>query len=83
MNRIDYGSLQTLELTYPKMSASDAQTISENPINRLLSKAEQDVVKRRALEIDTLTLIFRLLFKDLNYLEHLVNAIKKLSRPGK
>lgn len=83
MKRMDYDSTQILELTCPKMSASDARTISQTPIGRHLSKEEQYMIRNRSLEIDTLIPTFRSLFKDLNYLEDLVNAIKQLHRPGR
>lgn len=39
------------------------------------------MVRGRVLQIDTLIPTFRSLFKDLNYLEGMVNAIKQLYRP--
>ena len=81
MRRMDYNSAQILELTCPKMSASDARMISQRPIGRLLSNEEQERIRCRALEIDTVILTFRSLFKDLNYLKDLVKAIKQLQRP--
>ena len=71
---MSHDSMQILELTCPKASARDAES---------LSKLQQDLVRRRALEVDTLIPSFRSLFNDINYLELLVNTIKKLHRPQK
>ncbi len=83
MKRMDYDSVRVLELTCPKASASDAQMMNERFLGRLLSKEQQDNVKGRALKVDTLIPSFYSFFRDLNYLEFLVNAIKKLHRPGR
>lgn len=81
MKNLDHASLRILELICPKMSVGDAQKLNVNPIGRHLSKEQQNIVRARVLQIDTLIPTFRSLFSDLNYLEDLVNAIKQLHRP--
>ncbi len=80
---MNYNSAQILKLTCSKMSASDARTIGQTFIDRLLSNEKQEMIRSRVLEIDTLISTFRSLFKNLNYLEDLVNAIKQLHRSGR
>lgn len=75
---MDYNSGGVLELTCLKASASDAKRMNKRFFSRLLSKEQQDNVKGRALKVDTLIPSFCSFFRDLNYLESLVNAIKKL-----
>ena len=84
MSKVDYESVQALELACPKISDGDARMINRHaPIGRLLDEQQQDVIKGRLFKIDTLIPTFRSLFEDLNYLELLVNALQKLRRPSK
>lgn len=83
MRKMDRSSVQVLELLCPKISDSDARTVNQSLIGISLNEQQQALVKRRAFEIDTLIPSFRSSFEDLNYLELLVNALKKLHRPKK
>lgn len=58
-----------LKLTCLKASVSDAENISE---------LQQNLIKRHTLEVNTLISSFCSLFNDINYLELLINTIKKL-----
>ena len=78
---MDYPSVQVLELTCPKMSDSNARMINQRSFGTFLNGRQQDSVKERVFEIDTFIPSFRSLFEDLNYLELLVKALKKLHRP--
>ena len=80
---MDYPSVQVLELACPKMSENDARMINQRSFGTFLNGQQQDSVKERVFEIDTFILSFRSLFEDLNYLELLVNALKKLHRHKK
>lgn len=83
ISKLDYNSVLSLELTCPRLSDSDAQALKNNHIGQSLTEQQQGILMTRVLEIDTLIPSFRSLFDDLNYLELLVNAIKKLRRPRK
>lgn len=78
ISKLDYYSVLSLELTCPRLSDSDAQALKNNHIGQSLTEQQQGILMTLVLEIDTLIPSFRSLFDDLNYLELLVNAIKKL-----
>jgi nicotinamide mononucleotide adenylyltransferase len=83
ISKMDHAAVRALELTCLKISHNDARVIAKHHISELLNDRQRDLVRKRVSEVDTLIPSFRSLFEDLNYLELLVNALKKLHRPRK
>ena len=81
VDKMDHSSVQIFELSCPRISDANARSLQKSKIGRFLIEEQQELLKRRILEIDTLIPSFRSLFDDLNYLEVLGNTIKKLHRP--
>lgn len=82
MANVDHTFVQIVELLCPCVSADDARIIKKKRIGKSLNAHQRRQVTRRLLQINTLIPSFRSLFEDLNYLETLVNTLKKLHRPS-